>query len=122
MPEDIMDKISQEDLNTWNSYISNLYQQPETSFKPKKARQDESDILDLHGMTIQTAFNKTRTFLERHFDIGSKIVTIVTGKSGKIAEEFPHWINNLHCVRELEALTDTRGQCGAYIIRLKKSR
>lgn len=117
-----MYKISDSDLDDWNRYISNLYQQPEKSFQPKKARQDESDILDLHGMTIQTAFNKTRTFLERHFDIGSRIVTIVTGKSGKIAEEFPYWINNLHCVREFEALTDSRGQCGAYLIHIKRSR
>lgn len=114
-----MTRISQEDLNTWNAYILNLYEQPERFFQPKKARQDELDILDLHGMTIQTAFNKTRNFIERHFDIGSKIVTVVTGKSGKIAEEFPHWINNLHCVHGFEELVDSRGQCGAYVIRLK---
>jgi len=117
-----MSTISEDDLKTWNSYITTLYSQPENHFQPKKARNEEPGILDLHGMTVQSAFNKTRTFIERHFDVGSKIVTIVTGKSGKIAEEFPHWLNNLTCISEYEALMDSRGQSGAYIIRLKRSR
>ena len=117
-----MRTLSEDDLKTWNNYIKNIFSQPETSFQPKKARSEEPEILDLHGMTIQTAFNKTRTFIERHYDVGSRLITIVTGKSGKIAEEFPHWLSNMTCISEYEALLDSRGQSGAYIIRLKRSR
>jgi DNA-nicking Smr family endonuclease len=114
-------KITEQDIAEWNNYITKLWSKPETFFKPNKARQDEQQILDLHGMTIQTAFNKTRQFVQRHYDIGSKLITVITGKSGKIADEFPYWLNNLPCIHSYEQLEDSRGQSGAYIIRLKKS-
>lgn len=116
-----MNTISKEDLAVWNTYIDKLYQTPEYKFVPKKAKQDEPEILDLHGMTVQQAFNKTNSFLRRHFDLRNKMVTIITGKGGKINEEFVHWCNNLPFVSEVEPLTDSYGQAGAYLIRLKKS-
>lgn len=117
-----MNNISKEDLNVWNTYITKLYNTPEYQFVPKKAQKDEPTMLDLHGMSVQQAFDKTNSFLRRHFDLRNNVVTIVTGKSGKINEEFVYWCNNLPFVNEIEALTDSYGQCGAYIIRLKKSR
>ena len=104
----MMPKIAEQDLQDWNNYITKLWSEPETFFKPKKARQDEPQILDLHGMTIQTAYNKTRQFVQRHFDIGSTLITVITGKSGKIAEEFPHWLNNLTCIHSYEQLKDSK--------------
>lgn len=115
-----MTNISKEDLSVWDSYITKLYNTPEYQFVPKKAQMDEPDTLDLHGMTVQQAFNKTNSFLRRHYDLRNKMVTIITGKDGKINEEFPHWCNNLPFINEIEPLIDSRGQCGAYLIILKR--
>jgi DNA-nicking Smr family endonuclease len=112
--------VSKEDQDVWTSYISNLFSTPETSFRPDKARRDEPTQLDLHGMSIQQAFHATNQFLTRHYNVGSKFVCIITGKGGKINEEFPHWCNNLSFVAEIEAITDTRGGWGSYFVRLKK--
>lgn len=117
-----MHAISQEDLVVWNTYIDNLYKTPEHQFTSKKVQKDEPDIIDLHGMTIQQAFHKTNSFLRRHFEVGNKLVTVITGKGGQINKEFLHWCNNIPFITSVEPLTDSRGQAGAYLILLKKKR
>jgi len=117
-----MGMLKKEDLDVWKSYIDKLYKSPEEKFIPSKAKLDLPKILDLHGMTIQRAFNETNMFLDRHYSIGSKLVTIITGKDGKINDEFPHWCDNFSFVKECEPLTDTRGQHGAYLIYFKSRR
>jgi DNA-nicking Smr family endonuclease len=113
--------LSKKDQEVWNSYISNLYAEPELAFRPRKVRDEEPTILDLHGLTIQQAFHETNNFLSRHYSMGSRLVTIITGKDGKIQDEFPHWCANFSFVSELDPLEDSRGQAGAYLIHLKKA-
>jgi hypothetical protein len=50
----------------------------------------ESSLLDLHELTVQEAHDATLRFLNA---TSYKAVTIITGKSGVICKEFPHWMN-----------------------------
>ena len=55
-----------------------------------------SDFLDLHGLTVQEAFDKSSTFIQKARKIGLKEITIVTGRgtTGKalIKNEFEGWL------------------------------
>jgi len=111
--------LSQADDAAWSTYITNLYKQPEAKFRPKKGHdQTLKSSLDLHGMTIQQAFHAIRQFLEEHRLNGSKSAIVITGKGGKIADEFPLWVENLGIVRTCEPITDSVGECGAYVMYL----
>ena len=89
------------------------------SFKPNKGKDTSlKSKLDLHGMTIQQAFNNVRMFIEEHWSEGSKYVVIVTGKSGKISDEFTSWCSNLLQIRTIEPIGDTDTP-GAWLITLK---
>ncbi len=65
--------------------------------KKKKSSLTISKTLDLHGYTIQGAYEKTREFLEYCQEEDYKNVRIITGKSGQIFKEFPTWIENFGC-------------------------
>lgn len=110
--------LKKEDQIVWDKYIADLFSKPEISFRPSKIKHEEPTILDLHGLTVQQAFLRVNEFLTVHYTIGSKMVTIITGKNGKIQDEFPHWCGNFTFVRECEPLVDSRGQSGAYIIKI----
>ena len=111
--------LSVDDAHVWNSYIDDLWSKPETKFKPKKGPDYTLRFsLDLHGMTIQQAFNATKLFVEEHRINGSKSFIVIPGKSGKIAEELPFWIENIPCVRKLEPIVDSHGSVGAYTVYL----
>ena len=51
--------------------------------------------LNLHGYTIAEAYEITKKFITRHQHIGSKKITIITGKGlkqiGAIKKEIPLW-------------------------------
>ena len=116
-------QLSHDDEKSWNNYIKNLYNKPEHTFRPKKGKDYSlSDSLDLHGLTIQQAFNTTRQFLEEHRINGSRSAIVITGKGGKISDEFPAWIENLGYVRKCEPILDSTGDFGAYLISLYAQR
>jgi DNA-nicking Smr family endonuclease len=111
--------ISSDDEKIWKSYIENLYSKPEHNFRPNKGHDYTLKYsLDLHGLTIQQAFNATRQFLEEHNINGSRSAVIVTGKGGKISDELPAWTKNLGFVRKCEPIMDGSGSHGAYLISL----
>lgn len=113
--------LKKEDQIVWDRYITDLFNKPELAFRPDKVKNEEPTILDLHGLTIQQAFNRVNDFLTIHHTIGSRLITIITGKGGKIQDEFPHWCMNFTFVSECEPIVDSRGQAGAYLIYLKKA-
>jgi dsDNA-specific endonuclease/ATPase MutS2 len=51
-------------------------------------------IIDLHGLTTQQAFERAGAFIAQAYDAGLGSVVVVTGKSGAICREFPHWMEN----------------------------
>lgn len=80
--------------------------------------------LDLHGLTVQQAFEKTIQFLSRHYRAKTKEVLIITGRGttgqGLIKKEFSGWLNNPDIQRYVRASAwQNRG--GAVKITLKKN-
>jgi DNA-nicking Smr family endonuclease len=64
---------------------------------------------DLHGMTVQQAHVLVMHQIDQlHEQV--KYVTFITGKSGQISKEFPHWVSAISYVRACEILN----QGGAY--------
>lgn len=53
------------------------------------------NILDLHGLTVQEAYDTVRRFIVLHQKEGTKIISIITGKgiqgNGKIKKEILFW-------------------------------
>jgi DNA-nicking Smr family endonuclease len=49
---------------------------------------------DLHGMTVQEAFDHTIKLCARAYEYHINAITIITGKSGQIRREFEGWMDN----------------------------
>ena len=80
-------------------------------------------ILDLHGLTVQEAFESTNAFIKRARLAGLKEITIITGRgtTGKalIKNEFSGWLENPALSPHIRTHTwQNRG--GAVKIALKK--
>ncbi len=72
--------------------------------------------LDLHGMTLNEAWQAVKDHvLDTALD-GRKKTLVVTGFSGAIRREFPRWLEAMPRVREA---TPTHGD-GAFVLRLHK--
>lgn len=66
---------------------------PKVKIQPKK-RYIMDSILDLHNYTLQESYIKVNEFIETFEQQPIKNVSIITGKSGKIKEEFCEWTKN----------------------------
>ena len=80
-------------------------------------------ILDLHGLTVQEAFETSQRFITRARHAGLKEITIITGRgtTGKalIKNEFSGWLENPKLKPHIRTHTwQNRG--GAVKISLKK--
>lgn len=53
-----------------------------------------SKVLDLHNYSVQDAYFLFGKFIETHYEIASKKITVITGKSGQIRSEFETWAAN----------------------------
>jgi DNA-nicking Smr family endonuclease len=69
-------------------------------------------VLDLHGFTVDEAYREVRDFL----DGKTRMVTVITGRSGVIRREFPHWLAQFSNVSSYEETNDG----GAFKVKLKK--
>ena len=92
----------------------NLWEQVKATLKPVKKRvkrdlpkrlcvvrtgsKPQQRILDLHGLTVQEAFETSQKFIRQARRAGLKEVTIITGRgtTGKalIKNEFEGWLEN----------------------------
>lgn len=61
-------------------------------------------VLDLHGLTLQAAHAAVRRFVSQARHNGMRHVVVITGLSGGIRREFPHWVEQLPEVRRSETL------------------
>lgn len=97
--------IVKDDLDVWQAVIKTV--QPLSQEAKKKAvipmplkvyaapTRFLQNILDLHGLTLQEAYESVRTFVSLHQTKGSRVILIITGKgiqgNGKIKKEIPFW-------------------------------
>ena len=72
--------------------------------------------LDLHGLTLEEAFDEFTDFIYEAYKNNFSKVEIVTGKSGQIRKEFPYWSENSHQIRSIEV----SWHGGSFIVKLQK--
>ena len=72
--------------------------------------------LDLHGFTLEDAFDEFTDFIYEAYNDNLSNVEIVTGKSGQIKKEFPFWSENNHQIRSIEA----SWHGGSFVVKLQK--
>ena len=104
-----MSNLSDEDIaDIWKSVIENVkplyvdnkytYIKPVNKTKLKKEIEYISYELDLHGYSVQEAYENILDFIKKHYENKSKYITIITGKGtdkkeGLIHKEIINWFN-----------------------------
>lgn len=104
-----MSNLSDEDIaDIWKSVIENVkplhvdnkytYIKPVNKTKLKKEIEYISYELDLHGYSVQEAYENILDFIKKHYENKSKYITIVTGKGtdkkeGLIHKEIINWFD-----------------------------
>ena len=62
-------------------------------------------VLDLHGMTLNGAHRAALDHIyNARLQSNCRYVTIITGLSGQICEEFPRWFDNHLGIRSIKSL------------------
>lgn len=102
--------ITEEDKKMWYEWVNSSLFIDVSKFSRVESL---SKKLDLHGFSVHEAYDHTLNFIEEHYYSDSNNLTIVTGKSGQIYQEFPTWIKKLRFVRKYE------NKNGYYLIELK---
>lgn len=106
-----MNIISEEDLKLWNEYCKKYINNITTKLYTYDV-QDKISI-DLHGYSLQDAYNKVNYILSlEHI----KEIRIITGKSGKINKEFLYWIEGNKRIKRITKENDG----GSFLITMKK--
>lgn len=72
--------------------------------------------IDLHGRTVQDAYEAVRAYVTAAAAAGHDQVVVVTGRSGAIRSEFPHWAARIPGVRRAEVLPGD----GAFRLKLRR--
>lgn len=94
----------QDDIEVWNRLISTVTPLKKTKVKTEVHKQyfrkviyEISYVLDLHGYTVQEAYNTVIDFISRHYRINTNHITIITGKginnTGLIKNEIVDWLD-----------------------------
>ena len=99
--------ITQEDLDSWEKLIQSVLPLKKGNkcvvsspierlkIKPKPVRILQH-IVDLHGLTVQEAYECVFKFITVHYVLNSKTISIITGKGqtgeGKIKKEIEFWL------------------------------
>lgn len=65
------------------------------SQKKKKTSLPKAEAkIDLHGFTVEVAYQQCKSKLQAYYDREYSTVEVITGKSGQIRAEFPFWLEN----------------------------
>ena len=90
-----------------------------------RGRTEIDGRLDLHGLTLERARGRLAAFLASSQTRGAALVLVITGKSGALRREVPHWL----ALPELRALVigfeeaaPAHGGAGALYVRIRRSR
>jgi dsDNA-specific endonuclease/ATPase MutS2 len=89
-----------EDMEAWQRAVNGVYRLDEkqtVSMKDKPVfTSPVREVLsyDLHGMTVQQAFDHTIKLCARAYEYHLNNITIITGKSGQIRREFEAWLEH----------------------------
>ena len=93
------------------------FRRKEKAFVPK--------VLDLHGFTLDEAYNLFLRFLNHHMHEKTKKIIVITGKGkdgkGLLKNEFPKWVENSQIKVKIVSITQPVSYGGgAFELTLKK--
>lgn len=104
----MFDSNNEDEVNVWKSVIKDvkhlhvdnkfIYTKSINKTKLKKEIEYIPYELDLHGYSVQEAYENILDFIKKHYENKSKYVTVVTGKGtdkkeGLIHKEIINWFN-----------------------------
>lgn len=131
-----MSNLSDEDIaDIWKSVIENIKRlrvdNKFTYIKPVVKRQFKKEIeyisyeLDLHGYSVQEAYEKVLGFIKKHYKNKSKYITIITGKGtdkreGLIHREILNWFDTAKFDQYIKAYKWINNN-GALLVYLKSN-
>jgi len=72
-------------------------------------------VLDLHNTTLEDAYRAVLDLLDEAIAYEAPAITVITGKSGQICREFPHWAQRFP-IRDIEVLNGG----GAFRLTMRK--
>lgn len=72
--------------------------------------------LDLHGLTIHAAHSAVLDHVYQGRQMGYRVLTVISGRSGQINAEMPRWLEGHRDVRSIESMNGG----GAWKICLKR--
>lgn len=101
---DIIGWVKEDKIYTLSEY--NQTKLPKENF--------QSRYLDCHGLVVNECYNRVMEFIESHYRLGTKKLTIVTGRSGRIKKEFEDWMRNNKFVRYFK-LKQNKGSWEVYL-------
>jgi len=106
--------------------------------KLKKGKLEPEDILDLHGMTLETAFPALSSFISSAHSTQKRLVLVITGKgkntdpgyavpqrNGVLRSQVPIWLKEPRLsslVLQIEQAHHKHGGLGAFYIYLRRNR
>lgn len=110
-------KLSDQDRELWRLSMKDVKPLDQTPLatlsapqKPTVAQpQKPPGTWDLHGLTLSEAYQLTLREVQQA-PASWRYQTFITGKSGRMNQEFSHWLSNNSNVRRIEPL----GNGGAY--------
>ena len=116
-------KPSPEELKLWTEVMSGALKIPtntvveRSSAKPKLPQRlpPPSTTLDCHGMTLSEAHQATMAHIQGWTGLARNLV-VITGRSGRMCQEFPAWVVGHKSVAKVEPLNGG----GAFHIKLRK--
>lgn len=114
-----MRKLSNDEQKLWLSYMEKLTSLP--AMVPCRPVSKLNYKLDLHNFTVHQAFLRCQDFIGQHIQQGSHYVTIITGRSGQIADEFPAWCRNIPAIKKIVPLDGNMDSAGSWMLMLRKA-
>lgn len=102
-------KLTSDEEKLWNDVMSgaSTISTPVVVSNPVQAKPSIRNryigrSLDLHGLVLHRAYVDVQDFFDNSYTAGYKTVLVITGRSGKIFEEFPHWAHSHSKVKKIE--------------------
>lgn len=122
----------QDDIDVWNQLILTVTPLKKIRVKTevhkqyfRKVVRSVSYVLDLHGYTVQEAYNTAIDFIIRHHRINTNHITIITGKginnTGLIKNEIVDWLDTNILKQYIKSYewTNDKGALKIYLKRKK---
>ena len=108
------------DVSDWQAFAASVcptHDKHPPPISPKLVvapRRAEPRCLDLHGLDVREAHHRTMEYLQTTH---ARSVTVVTGRSGRIRQEFCRWLEQCESVHRVEELNGG----GAFRVHRRKS-